>query len=172
LEQVQPNDEQSCSDQARKAEWPALISKWSKYDPAAGTQLPDLSGLPKVDRVTGPERQELEAIYFDTADLALAAGRINLRRRTGGDDAGWHLKLAGRLRRASRGTAPEAARPVLGKDAKRVSSAAKAAPSGAPSRPERTALTNSSTPLPTRGTATPSSGHGGPGTRSRFTAPF
>jgi CHAD domain-containing protein len=64
-----------------------------KYDPAAGTQLPDLSGLPKVARVAGPERQELEAIYFDTADLALAAGRITLRRRTGGDDAGWHLKL-------------------------------------------------------------------------------
>ncbi|MGH3475825.1 MAG: CHAD domain-containing protein, partial [Nocardioidaceae bacterium] len=36
---------------------------------------------------------DLDAVYFDTADLALARGRITLRRRTGGHDAGWHLKL-------------------------------------------------------------------------------
>lgn len=38
-------------------------------------------------------RYELSATYFDTADLRLAAAGITLRRRTGGDDAGWHLKL-------------------------------------------------------------------------------
>jgi uncharacterized protein YjbK len=32
-------------------------------------------------------------VYFDTAALALAAHGITLRRRTGGVDAGWHLKL-------------------------------------------------------------------------------
>ena len=40
-----------------------------------------------------PVRQRLTAIYFDTADLRLAAGGLTLRRRSGGDDAGWHLKV-------------------------------------------------------------------------------
>ncbi|EUA91328.1 CYTH domain protein [Mycobacterium ulcerans str. Harvey] len=37
--------------------------------------------------------QALDAVYFDTADQDLASNRITLRRRTGGSDAGWHLKL-------------------------------------------------------------------------------
>jgi CHAD domain-containing protein len=37
--------------------------------------------------------QELDAVYFDTPDRDLAGHRITLRRRTGGPDAGWHLKL-------------------------------------------------------------------------------
>src|SRR5688500_19981393 len=40
-----------------------------------------------------PVRQRLSAVYFDTADLRLAAAGLTLRRRTGGDDAGWHLKV-------------------------------------------------------------------------------
>src|SRR4051794_28854065 len=35
----------------------------------------------------------LEATYFDTQDLRLAAAGLTLRRRTGGHDAGWHLKV-------------------------------------------------------------------------------
>ncbi|GAB2688927.1 hypothetical protein GCM10027194_23870 [Thalassiella azotivora] len=38
-------------------------------------------------------QHELSATYFDTADLRLAAAGLTLRRRTGGDDAGWHLKV-------------------------------------------------------------------------------
>src|SRR4051812_11066214 len=38
-------------------------------------------------------RQRLAATYFDTDDLRLAAAGLTLRRRTGGDDAGWHLKV-------------------------------------------------------------------------------
>ncbi len=38
-------------------------------------------------------RQRLKATYFDTADLRLGAAGLTLRRRTGGDDAGWHLKV-------------------------------------------------------------------------------
>jgi CHAD domain-containing protein len=49
---------------------------------------PDLTGLPGVAEVRTLEPAELDAVYFDTADL-----RTTLRRRTGGDDAGWHLKL-------------------------------------------------------------------------------
>ena len=47
-------------------------------------------GLPAV----GPDiTYELDATYFDTAELDLLRSRLTLRRRTGGEDAGWHLKL-------------------------------------------------------------------------------
>ena len=38
---------------------------------------------------------QLAATYYDTFDLRLAKDKITLRRRTGGKDAGWHLKLPG-----------------------------------------------------------------------------
>ena len=40
-----------------------------------------------------PVTYRLAATYFDTPDERLAANKITLRRRTGGTDAGWHLKL-------------------------------------------------------------------------------
>jgi CHAD domain-containing protein len=43
--------------------------------------------------VAAPVETLLEATYFDTEDLRLAAHGVTLRRRTGGADAGWHLKL-------------------------------------------------------------------------------
>ncbi|MER0445593.1 CYTH and CHAD domain-containing protein [Streptomyces sp. Edi4] len=55
--------------------------------------LPDLTTLPGVARVTDPGVVELDAVYYDTQDLRLGAGSLTLRRRTGGADAGWHLKL-------------------------------------------------------------------------------
>lgn len=64
-----------------------------KYDVEEGDELPALDSLPGVDRVGPAEEESLDAVYFDTADLALASHRITLRRRTGGHDAGWHLKL-------------------------------------------------------------------------------
>lgn len=48
----------------------------------------------------GPVVHHLSATYYDTEDLALARHEVTLRHRTGGHDAGWHLKLpaaAGRL---------------------------------------------------------------------------
>lgn len=53
----------------------------------------DLTGLPGVARVCNLDPVELDAVYFDAPGLPLAARGITLRRRTGGDDAGWHLKL-------------------------------------------------------------------------------
>ncbi|MGW4895609.1 CYTH and CHAD domain-containing protein [Kitasatospora sp. NPDC004240] len=60
----------------------------------------DGDALPKrLDRVRGvaaaprAEPQDLDAVYYDTQDLRLLRRRITLRRRTGGGDAGWHLKL-------------------------------------------------------------------------------
>ena len=70
-----------------------FIETERKYDAAAGFTLPDLAGLDGVAAVTGPQTYRLRAIYFDTADFRLAAAKITLRRRTGGTDAGWHLKL-------------------------------------------------------------------------------
>jgi len=64
-----------------------------KYDLDENTQLPRWSGLSGVVDVVGPEEQLLEAVYFDTADLRLAAAGVTLRRRRGGTDGGWHLKL-------------------------------------------------------------------------------
>ncbi|WP_144670072.1 CYTH and CHAD domain-containing protein [Arthrobacter sp. U41] len=64
-----------------------------KYDVGEGDELPVLESLPGVDRVEAPEDESLDAVYFDTAGLALASRGITLRRRTGGHDDGWHLKL-------------------------------------------------------------------------------
>lgn len=64
-----------------------------KYDVEDTTPLPGLKDIPGVARVAEPVRHRLEAVYFDTPTLALAARRISLRRRTGGSDSGWHLKL-------------------------------------------------------------------------------
>jgi CHAD domain-containing protein len=56
--------------------------------------VPPLGGsVPGVAAVDEPAQLELAATYYDTADLRLAREGITLRRRTGGTDAGWHLKL-------------------------------------------------------------------------------
>jgi CHAD domain-containing protein len=40
-----------------------------------------------------PAELALSAVYYDTADLRLIRSKLTLRRRRGGGDAGWHLKL-------------------------------------------------------------------------------
>ncbi|MCJ0871947.1 CYTH and CHAD domain-containing protein [Streptomyces sp. AP-93] len=52
-----------------------------------------LTGLDQVVSLVGGGTQELEAVYYDTDDLRLSHTGATLRRRTGGTDAGWHLKL-------------------------------------------------------------------------------
>jgi inorganic triphosphatase YgiF len=64
-----------------------------KYEAAPGAGLPDLARLPGVAGTSSPGEQQLEAEYFDTPDLRLLRAGITLRRRRGGSDAGWHLKL-------------------------------------------------------------------------------
>jgi CHAD domain-containing protein len=72
----------------------------TKYDVDEGFAVPDVSGLPDVATVDEPVEHLLEAVYLDTDDLRLLRARVTLRRRTGGSDAGWHLKLpAGTARR-------------------------------------------------------------------------
>ena len=64
-----------------------------KYDAAADFVLPDLNGLEGRAKATGRHRYYLSATYFDTEELDLIKNRITLRRRVGGPDEGWHLKL-------------------------------------------------------------------------------
>jgi inorganic triphosphatase YgiF len=63
-----------------------------KFDVDAGFTLPSFDGLAGVT-ADAPVLHHLSATYFDTPDQRLAASKITLRRRTGGTDEGWHLKL-------------------------------------------------------------------------------
>lgn len=65
----------------------------SKFDARPDALAPDLTDLPGVASADARIDIELSATYFDTAELDLLRARITLRRRTGGEDAGWHLKL-------------------------------------------------------------------------------
>jgi inorganic triphosphatase YgiF len=66
-----------------------------KYDADAGFVLPKLGSLPELGgrRASAPRRIFLSATYFDTEDQRLIRHKVTLRRRVGGDDEGWHLKL-------------------------------------------------------------------------------
>ena len=64
-----------------------------KFDVDSETIFPALSDVEGVSAVSQPTEQELVAVYFDTPGLDLARNGTTLRRRTGGDDAGWHLKV-------------------------------------------------------------------------------
>ncbi|SMH35181.1 CHAD domain-containing protein [Rathayibacter oskolensis] len=93
-----------------------------KYDVEAGAELPELVGAGPAAAEDREEPVTLRAEYFDTADRALSRGRITLRRREGGADEGWHVKLPGSAGRTeihapltTTSTVPAAVRrPVLG----------------------------------------------------------
>ncbi|WP_327283407.1 MULTISPECIES: CYTH and CHAD domain-containing protein [unclassified Streptomyces] len=60
---------------------------------AARRGVPDLTGTAAIAVVADQGTVDLDAVYYDTPDQRLAADGLTLRRRTGGADAGWHLKL-------------------------------------------------------------------------------
>jgi len=67
-----------------------------EIDPTA--KLPSLTkrrrlGAVGIVAAAEPQSYHLDATYYDTAFLDLLRSRLTLRRRTGGPDAGWHLKL-------------------------------------------------------------------------------
>lgn len=64
-----------------------------KYDPDPSSTLPEWTAIPGIDHVGDTSETLLEAVYYDTGSLELAARSMTLRRRTGGVDPGWHLKL-------------------------------------------------------------------------------
>lgn len=74
----------------------AEIETKLEIDP--GSKLPSLTKRHRLAAVgiTGaadPKSYQLDATYYDTAELDLLRSKMTLRRRTGGPDAGWHLKL-------------------------------------------------------------------------------
>ena len=66
-----------------------------KIEIPGSTALDGLDRLPGVSRVRRRTPVRLVATYFDSPGLRLARVGVTLRRRTGGKDAGWHLKLPG-----------------------------------------------------------------------------
>ena len=70
----------------------------TKLEMAAGAPFPALFGRRKlmaagIAEIGDPQSFALDATYYDTVCLDLLRSRMTLRRRTGGPDAGWHLKL-------------------------------------------------------------------------------
>src|SRR6478672_9513896 len=64
-----------------------------KYDVGPGWGLPDLADLlPAGGRIETAEFP-LDNLYFDTPSMHLMQLGVTLRRREGGPDAGWHLKV-------------------------------------------------------------------------------
>src|SRR4051812_26279441 len=66
-----------------------------KYEAETDIGVPPLDTIAGVATAAGPRRETLEATYYDTADHRLVRAGLTLRRREGGDDAGWHLKVPG-----------------------------------------------------------------------------
>lgn len=64
-----------------------------KFDVDPDFVLPDLTGLAGVASIGAPEERLHDAVYYDTLDLRLSRASVTLRRRTGGNDPGWHVKL-------------------------------------------------------------------------------
>ncbi|HTM84166.1 MAG TPA: CYTH domain-containing protein, partial [Mycobacterium sp.] len=62
-----------------------------KFDVDDAVGAPSWEGI--VAGVRAQPIRSLDADYFDTAAGDLATHQITLRRRSGGPDAGWHLKL-------------------------------------------------------------------------------
>ncbi|MGW3965678.1 CYTH and CHAD domain-containing protein [Amycolatopsis sp. NPDC005003] len=70
-----------------------VIERERKYEIVAGSGVPRLVGVAGVDTQDDPVEHVLDASYYDTETFRLARSGITLRRRVGGPDAGWHLKL-------------------------------------------------------------------------------
>jgi inorganic triphosphatase YgiF len=69
------------------------IETESKFAVSAAFMVPEFTGVPGVVSLSPAQTYQLTATYFDTQDLRLIKAHVTLRRRTGGTDAGWHLKL-------------------------------------------------------------------------------
>lgn len=64
-----------------------------KYEVGEGFRLPDLADLVGDGGRLETAELWLVNVYHDTADAALGAAGVTLRRRTGGGEDGWQLKL-------------------------------------------------------------------------------
>ncbi|MDO5699698.1 MAG: CYTH and CHAD domain-containing protein [Dermatophilus congolensis] len=80
---------------ARGAGVQEAIEVERKLEVPAEWTMPDLAGVGRIERVSAAQRMSQTATYLDTPWLDLLAAKHTLRRRTGGTDAGWHLKKPG-----------------------------------------------------------------------------
>ena len=67
--------------------------KYESAEPPDAELIAALAAAAGGAAPAAPTRSDLSATYWDTEDLRLLRSRLTLRRRVGGDDAGWHLKL-------------------------------------------------------------------------------
>lgn len=89
----------------------------TKLEVPGQSELPDplqhkavrKSGLTSA---AAPVVHHLDATYYDTDQLDLLRSKVTLRRRTGGDDAGWHLKLPADKRSADAAARTEVQLPL------------------------------------------------------------
>ncbi|KAA9153172.1 CYTH and CHAD domain-containing protein [Amycolatopsis acidicola] len=70
-----------------------FVERERKFELDPGRAVPDLSGVGPIVTQRSPELATLEAVYYDTEDCRLLKAGVTLRRRAGGGDAGWHLKV-------------------------------------------------------------------------------
>jgi len=70
----------------------SMIEIERKYDVNGDAVTPAFVGVGPIAVIEMPEVRELDAVYYDTADFALAGAHVALRRREGGPDEGWHIK--------------------------------------------------------------------------------
>lgn len=71
----------------------------AKFSVSESLPTPAITELPGVAAVGETRSESLSAIYYDTEDLRLTRAKVTLRRRTGGHDDGWHIKLPSTLGR-------------------------------------------------------------------------
>ncbi|MFC4905157.1 CYTH and CHAD domain-containing protein [Kocuria oceani] len=66
-----------------------------KYEVPEGAESSvDWSGLPGYTVSAEAVEHRMEAVYYDTEDMALGRRSVALRRRRGGADDGWHVKFS------------------------------------------------------------------------------
>ncbi len=63
------------------------------FSPPPDSQLPDLTEVAGVVAMETAGEANLDATYYDVPGMPLLRSGVTLRRREGGSDEGWHLKL-------------------------------------------------------------------------------
>lgn len=74
----------------------AQVEVERKLEVPTGWVMPELGDTGNVGDAGAPEVVHQSATYLDTPWLGLLDAKHTLRRRTGGSDAGWHLKKPGK----------------------------------------------------------------------------
>jgi CHAD domain-containing protein len=82
----------------------SYVERERKLDISPNAVLPQLTD-------SRPKTHRLRAVYYDTDDALLQAQGVSLRRRTGGDDDGWHLKVPDPEGKVELRVGPDASRP-------------------------------------------------------------